>query len=286
MAPAAMMAPCPGIRRGLEAMVPTVPGLVSEMVVPWKSAGVSLPVRARATRSSKAVTYCGKSSAPAFLMLGTIRLRAPSLPATSTAMPRLIWGWTMRKGWPFSFGVGVVEAGKVFEGLEHGPADEVRVGDLALAEQGAVLVDDAAVLVHHLDGDGALRGGQGNGHAGAHVLGDLGGDAAEGLGAFLGDLRGWGGRRGRGAWRRGDVASPVGHVLEDVLPAFVYSGAVVQILLIQLIFEPTIDTQIRVSFQGHNGEGLSLHHTVGWMGANNGPPCSISRRQGYRKATY
>ena len=28
-------------------MVPTVPGLVSEMVVPWKSAGVSLPVRAR-----------------------------------------------------------------------------------------------------------------------------------------------------------------------------------------------------------------------------------------------
>ena len=43
MAPAAMMAPWPGISRGLEDMVPTVPGLVSEMVVPWKSAGVSLP---------------------------------------------------------------------------------------------------------------------------------------------------------------------------------------------------------------------------------------------------
>ncbi len=38
MAPTAMMAPCPGTRRGMEAMVPTVPGLVSEMVVPWKSA--------------------------------------------------------------------------------------------------------------------------------------------------------------------------------------------------------------------------------------------------------
>ena len=56
MAPVAMMAPWPGIRRGLEAMVPTVPGLVSEMVVPWKSAGASLPLRARATRSSKLST--------------------------------------------------------------------------------------------------------------------------------------------------------------------------------------------------------------------------------------
>ncbi len=33
MAPVAMMAPWPSIRRGLEDMVPTVPGLVSEMVV-------------------------------------------------------------------------------------------------------------------------------------------------------------------------------------------------------------------------------------------------------------
>ncbi len=31
MAPVAMMAPCPGMRRGTEPMVPTVPGLVSEM---------------------------------------------------------------------------------------------------------------------------------------------------------------------------------------------------------------------------------------------------------------
>ena len=42
MAPAAMIAPWPGISRGLDAMVPTVPGLVSEIVVPWKSAGVKL----------------------------------------------------------------------------------------------------------------------------------------------------------------------------------------------------------------------------------------------------
>ena len=47
MAPVAMMAPCPGIKRGTEPKVPTVPGLVREMVVPEKSAGVNLAMRAR-----------------------------------------------------------------------------------------------------------------------------------------------------------------------------------------------------------------------------------------------
>jgi hypothetical protein len=47
MAPVAMMAPCPGIRRGTEAVVPRVPGFVSEIVVPSKSETWSLPVRAR-----------------------------------------------------------------------------------------------------------------------------------------------------------------------------------------------------------------------------------------------
>ncbi len=95
-----MIAPCPGMSRGIDAIVPTVPGLVSEIVVPWKSAGASLPLRARDTRSSNAVTYSWKLSAPAFLMLGTMRLRPPSLPATSTAIPRLISGCITRNGCP------------------------------------------------------------------------------------------------------------------------------------------------------------------------------------------
>ena len=65
-----MIAPCPGISRGIDAMVPTVPGLVSEIVVPWKSAGVSLPLRARATRSSNAVTYSWKAQRPGVLDVG------------------------------------------------------------------------------------------------------------------------------------------------------------------------------------------------------------------------
>ena len=52
MAPVAMMAPWPGISRGFDPMVPTVPGLVSEMVVPSKSATASLFSRVRAIRSS------------------------------------------------------------------------------------------------------------------------------------------------------------------------------------------------------------------------------------------
>ena len=47
-----MIVPCPAIRRGTECTVPMVPGLVSEIVVPWKSSTVSLLLRALRTTSS------------------------------------------------------------------------------------------------------------------------------------------------------------------------------------------------------------------------------------------
>jgi hypothetical protein len=37
IAPVAMIADCPAISRGVDATVPIVPGLVNEIVVPWKS---------------------------------------------------------------------------------------------------------------------------------------------------------------------------------------------------------------------------------------------------------
>ena len=52
IAPTPMIAPCPFISRGTEWLVPMVPGLVSEMVVPWKSSTASLPSRALRTRVS------------------------------------------------------------------------------------------------------------------------------------------------------------------------------------------------------------------------------------------
>ena len=42
IAPVAMIEPWPFMRRGTEATVPIPPGLVSEMLVPWKSSAVSL----------------------------------------------------------------------------------------------------------------------------------------------------------------------------------------------------------------------------------------------------
>ena len=47
IAPVATIRPWPGMSRGTEAVVPSVPGFVSETVVPSKSATVSFP-RARA----------------------------------------------------------------------------------------------------------------------------------------------------------------------------------------------------------------------------------------------
>ena len=52
MAPTPMIAPWPAISRGTEWTVPMPPGLVSEIVVPWKSATVSLLSRALRTTSS------------------------------------------------------------------------------------------------------------------------------------------------------------------------------------------------------------------------------------------
>src|SRR3989441_9216211 len=47
IAPVAMIEPCPFMRRGTEATVPIVPGLVNVMVAPAKSSGTSLTVASR-----------------------------------------------------------------------------------------------------------------------------------------------------------------------------------------------------------------------------------------------
>jgi hypothetical protein len=36
-----------------------------------------------------------------------------------------------------------------------------------------------------------------------------------------------------------------------VLPGFVDGAVIVQILLIELVFQPTIDAKIRIGFEGH-----------------------------------
>ena len=97
-----MIAPWPGMRRGAEDEVPTVPGLVREIVVPWKSSGEIVPLRAFCTSSSKARTKAAKSRRFASLMLGTSRVRLPSFFCTSTAMPRRTLSRCTRWAWPSS----------------------------------------------------------------------------------------------------------------------------------------------------------------------------------------
>ncbi len=100
IAPVAMIAPCPGIRRGTEAVVPSVPGFVREMVVPSKSVSLILPVRARVTTSSAAAANSAKVILSTPLTLGTRSVRVPSGFETSTARPKRTSSRRTRAGSP------------------------------------------------------------------------------------------------------------------------------------------------------------------------------------------
>ncbi len=95
-----MMTPWPGMRRGAEDVVPTVPGFVSETVVPMKSSGEICPLRERATSSSNAFRNSAKPSFWAPLMFGTSSVREPSFFCTSTAIPSRTSSRWMRCGLP------------------------------------------------------------------------------------------------------------------------------------------------------------------------------------------
>ena len=100
IAPTPMIAPWPFISRGTEWLVPIVPGLVSEIVVPWKSSMVSLLLRALRTMSSYAVQNAAKSIVSAALIDGTSSWRVPSCFGMSMARPRLMWAGVIRVGLP------------------------------------------------------------------------------------------------------------------------------------------------------------------------------------------
>src|SRR5205807_443477 len=82
--PVATITPWPGISRGTEAVVPSVPGFVSDTVVPSKSDTFSFPDRARETTSSAAAANSTKRIFSAPLTFGTSSVRDPSARPTST----------------------------------------------------------------------------------------------------------------------------------------------------------------------------------------------------------
>ena len=179
IAPTPMIAPWPFISRGTEWLVPMVPGLVREIVVPWKSSTVSLSSRALRTTSSYAVQNAAKSIVSAALIDGTSSWRVPSGFCMSMARPRLMWAGVIRLGLPSIDVEADVHLGHRLERLDQRVADQVGERDLAAAGAGEVVVDDGAVVPEQLDRDRAHRGGGRHGQRGVHVLRGPGRGAAE-----------------------------------------------------------------------------------------------------------
>ncbi len=123
----------------------------------------------------------------------------------------------------------VVQARKIFQCPHDRPADDVRIRNLAPAQQRAVMIDDAPVLVDHFDRNGALRSRDRNGQARVHVFGDPRRRPPQRRHFFP----------GLGRQRRWMPISP--RVFKHVFPAVVHRPVVVQILLVKLVFEPAID---------------------------------------------
>ena len=89
MAPTPTITPWPGMRRGTEWTVPSVPGLVMVIVVPARSSAVSLPVRGPVLTGLVGGVELREVSVSACLMFGTTSVRVPSGRSRSTARPRL-----------------------------------------------------------------------------------------------------------------------------------------------------------------------------------------------------
>ena len=77
------------------------------------------------------------------------------------------------------------------------PADDVRIGDLAFAQESAMVIDELAILLDHLDGNDALGSGERDANARVHVAGNRAGRSTQWL-QFLArgrldgmDLGGW-----------------------------------------------------------------------------------------------
>ena len=180
-------------------------------------------------------------------------------------------------GLTFHFRVGVVEGRHMLEGADDGPGDEVCVADLGFAVEFTPLIEQAAVFVDNLDGDGALRGRRGDAEGEVHVLGDakgralerdklLAGGESERWGGDGGGLRrgnGLGFRRLRGSNFLGDegrgglLDRGFGRLrragVEALFPAFVDAAFIVDVLLVDFFFQPAIDTDALLGFRWHGG---------------------------------
>ena len=274
-----MMAPWPGISRGTEADVPSVPGFVREIVVPSKSETCSLLVRARVMTSSEAATNSRKVIFSAPLTFGTRSVREPSDFATSTARPKRISSRRTRAGSPPTASNASFMAGKAFTPWMTAHEIEVRERDLGQLRLRSRLVDEPAVLVEQLDRNLPLRRRGRNGQARLHVLGDPRGGAAERnpLARDRRDRRGRG-RRGRryGTGRRrggGLCGGRLGRsfdlrrgsepFLEVAAPFVVDRGRIGPVPIQQVLDVARVRAELGEELLRHIGRGRACGHKEG-----------------------
>ncbi len=128
------------------------------------------------------------------------------------------------------FRVSVIQPRKIFERAHDRPADDVGVGNFGLAQQRAVVIDDAPVFVDHFYRDRPLRSRERDGQTHVHVVGDAGRSAAHGHPLFAGRAF-YGCRDGFGYLGGGRCTVATG-LLEYVLPALIDRAVIAQVLLV------------------------------------------------------
>ena len=94
--------------------------------------------------SSNAARYWPNDKLPAFLMFGTIRDDVPSFAFHVDSQSEIDLLAHDAKGLAVLLGVGVVDLPEIAERAKNRPANDMRVGNLALPDNRAVLIDQAA----------------------------------------------------------------------------------------------------------------------------------------------
>ncbi len=109
----------------------------------------------------------------------------PTLPGEVHGQPQVDVGVEDPGRLALDLGVGGVHLGLIGEGTDHRPPDQVGEADLAaLGEPVQLVVDDAAVDLEQLGGEGPHRGRGGELPAGLHAVGDGRRRPAQDLGAL------------------------------------------------------------------------------------------------------
>ncbi len=170
IAPTPMIAPWPFISRGTEWLVPIVPGLVSEIVVPWKSSTVSLLSRVRRTMSSYAVQNAAKSIALGRLDAGHEELTGAVGLLDVDRQAEVDVGRRDQVGLAVDGVEADVHLRHRLERPDQRVADQVGERHLAAAGPGQMVVDDDAVVPQQLDRHRAHAGRGRHGERGVHVL--------------------------------------------------------------------------------------------------------------------